>query len=63
MSDAVLPRLYMHGHMHVYGDIEHTGGRRVISLDRDTFAGNAGVLDIPTMTFDPLPMTAIRGRV
>jgi len=53
----------MHGHMHVYGDIEHTGGRRVISLDRDTFAGNAGVLDIPTMTFDPLPMTAIRGRV
>ncbi|MDP3952986.1 metallophosphoesterase [Microbacterium sp.] len=63
VSDAVLPTLHIHGHMHVYGDIEHADGRRVISLDRDTFAGNAGVLDIPTMTFEPLSMSAIRGRV
>lgn len=41
VSDAVLPKLHMHGHMHVYGDIEHADGRRVISLDRDTFAGSS----------------------
>ncbi|MFJ4044200.1 metallophosphoesterase [Microbacterium sp. NPDC089987] len=62
VSDAVMPELHLHGHMHVYGDVEHADGRRVISLDRDTFAGNAGVLDLEWLSFAPLPHLSIRGR-
>lgn len=61
VADAVLPRLHMHGHMHVFGDLELEDRRIVVSLDRDTFAGNAGVLDLATLSFDPLPLTEIRG--
>lgn len=62
VSDAVMPELHLHGHMHIYGDVEHADGRRVISLDRDTFAGNTGVLDLESLSFEPLPHLFIRGR-
>lgn len=62
VSDLVKPSLHFHGHMHVFGDVGLEDGRRVISLDRDTFAGNAGVLDLRTLTFEPLPHLFIRGR-
>ena len=62
VSDRVKPSLHFHGHMHVFGDMGLEDGRRVISLDRDTFAGNAGVLDLRTLAFDPLPHLFIRGR-
>ena len=54
VSNAVRPALHFHGHMHTYGSIDLDDGRRVISLDRDTRAGNAGILDLKTMTFEPL---------
>lgn len=63
VSDAVQPGLHLHGHMHVCGDLELEDGRRVVSLDRDTFAGNAGVLNMRTLEFEPLPLSAIRGRL
>ncbi|KYJ98121.1 metallophosphoesterase family protein [Microbacterium sp. CH1] len=61
VSDAALPRLHMHGHMHVYGKFEREDGRTVVSLDRDTFACNAGVLDLAGLAFSPLPLNEIRG--
>lgn len=60
VADAALPRLHMHGHMHVYGDLEREDGRTVVSLDRDTFAGNAGVLDLATLAFNLIPLNEIR---
>ncbi|GGD76926.1 metallophosphoesterase [Microbacterium murale] len=61
VADAALPHLHMHGHMHVFGDLERDDGRSVVSLDRDTFAGNAGVLDMATLSFEILPLADIRG--
>lgn len=58
VSDAVRPSLHLHGHMHAFGEAE-IDGRRVISLDRDTFPGNAGVLDMTTLTFNQLPYDSI----
>ncbi|MBN8423117.1 metallophosphoesterase [Microbacterium esteraromaticum] len=55
VSDAVHPALHLHGHMHTYGSIDLDNGRRVLSLDRDTRAGNAGILDLKTLTFELLP--------
>jgi hypothetical protein len=46
--------------MHVYGDAQIARGRRVISLARDTFEGNAGVLDAPSLTFTSLPHIYMR---
>ena len=63
VSDAVRPGLHLHGHMHLYGELELEDGRRVVSLDRDTFAGNAGVLDMGTLGFAPVPLSVIRGRL
>lgn len=63
VSDAVRPGMHLHGHMHVYGDLKHEHGRRVVSLGRDSFAGNAGVLDMRTLDFEPLSMAAIRARL
>jgi hypothetical protein len=60
VSDATLPHLHMHGHMHVYGDLEREDRRTVVSLDRDTFPGNAGVLDLATLAFNPLALNEIR---
>ncbi|MEV7618869.1 metallophosphoesterase [Microbacterium sp. NPDC089321] len=54
VSNAVRPVLHFHGHMHTYGTAELGDGRRVVSLDRDTRVGNAGVLDLVTLTFEPL---------
>ncbi|MEU4014835.1 metallophosphoesterase [Microbacterium sp. NPDC028030] len=62
VSDATQPAVHLHGHMHVYGDVPLADGRRVISLDRDTFAGNAGTLDLSTLEFTPLPHAFIRQR-
>ncbi|MFD4957826.1 metallophosphoesterase [Microbacterium sp. NPDC058389] len=59
--EAVQPRLLMHGHMHVYGDRVFADGRKIISLNRDVMAGNAGVLDMETLSFEPLPLVSIRG--
>jgi hypothetical protein len=50
--------LHLHGHMHAFGEAE-IDGRRVISLDRDTFPGNAGLLDMTTLTFNRLPHDSI----
>jgi hypothetical protein len=46
--------------MHTYGSIDFDNGRRVVSLDRDTRAGNAGILDMKTLTFETLPHDLLR---
>lgn len=61
--DATGARMHMHGHMHVYGDLDYDNGRQVISLDRDAYAGNVGVLEMADLSFEPLSMAAIRGWV
>lgn len=55
VSNAVRPAMHFHGHMHTYGSVDRDNGRRVFSLDRDTRAGNAGILDMKTLTFETLP--------
>ena len=50
----VQPRLHFHGHMHVYGEHNVADGARLISMDRDTHARNAGVLDVRELTFSPI---------
>lgn len=55
VSNAVRPAVHFHGHMHMYGSIDLDNGRRVVSLDRDTRAGNTGILDLKTLTFELLP--------
>lgn len=60
VSDSAQPAVHLHGHMHVYGDVELADGRRVISLDRDRFARNAGTLDLSTLQFTPLPHPFLR---
>lgn len=60
VSNAVRPALHLHGHMHTYGSIDFDNGRRVVSLDRDTRAGNAGILDMKTLTFETLPHDLLR---
>ncbi|HWU29998.1 MAG TPA: metallophosphoesterase [Microbacterium sp.] len=62
VSDATQPELHLHGHMHVYGDVDLADGRRIVSLDRDTFARNAGTLDLSTLEFTPLPHAFIKQR-
>lgn len=62
VSDAVFPLLHFHGHMHVFGDTKLEDGRRIISLDRDTFAGNAGILNMDSLHFEPLSLLSIRGK-
>lgn len=62
VSDATQPEVHLHGHMHVYDDIELADGRKVISLNRDTFAGNVGILDLATLNFTTLPHAFIRRR-
>lgn len=59
--DAVRPGMFMHGHLHVYGDRTLDDGRQIISLNRDAMAGNAGVLDMALLEFEPLPLSTIRG--
>lgn len=61
VSDAVTPALHFHGHMHTYGDITFDNGRRVVSLDRDTSAGNTGILDLNSLSFAPLNSTVVGG--
>lgn len=55
VSNAVRPAMHFHGHMHTHGSIDLDNGRRVVSLDRDTRAANAGILDMKTLTFETLP--------
>ena len=55
VSSAVRPAVHFHGHMHTYGRVDLDNGRGVVSLDRDTRAGNAGILDLKTLTFETLP--------
>lgn len=62
ISDAVKPRLHMHGHMHTFGTRQIGDTRRVISLDRDTFSGNAGLLDMGPLAFEPIPLRPARPR-
>lgn len=38
--------------MHVYGECE-AGDQQIISLGRDAMPGNAGVLDLGTLRFEP----------
>lgn len=59
VSDATRPSLHLHGHMHAFGEAQ-IDGRRVISLDRDTFPGNAGLLDMTNLTFNLLPHDSVR---
>lgn len=54
VSDSVWPALHMHGHMHVYANHQPESGARVISIDRDTRVGNAGILDMSTLAFSRL---------
>lgn len=61
VQDGVGAALHLHGHMHEYGELERENGSRVISLDKDRWAGNLGVLDMMDLSFDPLSMAAIRG--
>lgn len=61
LQNSVKPALHVRGHMHVFGDLDHADGSRVISLDRDTFAGNVGVLEMSDLGFTPLSMAVIRG--
>lgn len=62
VQDSVKPALHVHGHMHVFGGMEYDEGRRVISLDRDTFTRNVGVVEMTDLSFEPLSMASIRGR-
>lgn len=62
VQDATQPELHMHGHMHVYGELDLQEGRRVISLAHDNAEGNAGVLHMATLGFEPLPLIYIRRR-
>lgn len=56
--DAVRPDLLLHGHMHVFGDRQFDDGRQIISLAADGQVGNIGLLDLRTLTFEPMPLTA-----
>lgn len=61
VREAVRPRLHAHGHLHVYGERELPDGRRIVAVNRDTMAGNAVMLDLATLTYEPLSLAAIRG--
>lgn len=62
VREAARPQIHLHGHMHVHGERVREDGSRVVSLDRDTMAGHAGVLDLTTLDFEVLPMSTIRRR-
>lgn len=55
VSDAVRPALHLHGHMHTFGTAGIGEHNHVVSLHRDTFSGNAGILHLGSMMFEPLP--------
>lgn len=59
--NAARPKLLLHGHMHVYDELT-AADRRVISLNRDTWPGNAGLLNLETLAFAPLSLLEIRQR-
>lgn len=46
---AVAPHLHAHGHFHVAGEGVTEGGRKVVSLARDTFAASVARLDLTTL--------------
>ena len=52
--DGVHPELLIHGHMHVAGGGTTEDGRRVMALDRDTMSWNLALLDLATLTAEPV---------
>lgn len=62
VSGAVSPILHVHGHMHTFGSADTGQDRRVISLHRDTFPGNAGILRPGPMAFEAIPISSVATR-
>jgi len=56
------PKIHFHGHIHVHGERTFEDGSRVFALNRDTKPGHVGVLDMATLQFEPLAMSAIHRR-
>lgn len=46
------PAALMHGHMHVFGEVELESGQRIFSLGRDMQDRNVGVLSLPDLGFE-----------
>lgn len=49
--DAVRPRVLAHGHYHVQGEVELSGGRWVYSLAADRMRGNLAILNLADLSW------------
>lgn len=58
--EGLKPEVLFHGHLHLAGAATAPDGRRIVSLNRDTFDGNVALLDVPALTAEAVPMSAIR---